>query len=141
MSAFVNNARRKLILFGKSCPFVLCFFVLLSDLENINAILSCDIIDCGGVLIYNTPISFAIGRLFEFDFLFLFLVLLVSVSIEACVFNKTSILYLLLILFRKEYFETHDAMTQEVYLTVLFVCSAISSFYIAKGIILQINKK
>lgn len=69
MKSIVTNARITLIRFGKSCPFVLCFIVLISDIENIYAILTHDVVYCNNTLIYNTPISFAIGANFEYDLL------------------------------------------------------------------------
>ena len=123
-------------MFGKSCPFLLCFIVLFSDIENIIAITTCNVVLCDGVLIYNTPISFMIGNCFEFDIVFLLLILLVSFSIETCIYNKTAIFYLILILYRKSYFETHDAFSDNEYICILVICALISMFYILKGMFL-----
>lgn len=134
MSAFANKARRFLIRFGKVAPFIICFIVLLSDLENIYAIIAHNTIVCGGIEIYNTPISFAIGNNVEYDAFLLFVIALISFSIEACVYNIAVTFYLFLLLYRRHYLFQHETFDDSVYLAIMSICVIISSYFIYKGI-------
>lgn len=134
MKSIVTNARITLIRFGKSCPFVLCFIVLISDIENIYAILTHDVVYCNNTLIYNTPISFAIGEKFEYDLLFIAVIAIISISIEACIYNICSVLYLFLLLLRKNYLFNSEPLSDIAYLAIMILCSVISIWFICKGI-------
>lgn len=134
MKSIVTNARITLIRFGKSCPFLLCFIVLISDIENIYAILTHNVVYCNDTLIYDTPISFAIGANFEYDILFIAVIAIISISIEACIYNICSVLYLFLLLLRNHYLFNSEPLSDIAYLAIMILCSVISILFIYKGI-------
>lgn len=129
-----NKARRTLIRFGKSCPFVLCFIILISDLENLYAIITNNIVCYEGVAIYNTPISFAIGSVMEYDIFIVCVIALISISIEACAYNIMAIAYILLLLIRKHYLFYSEPLSDMTYIGILTLCAIISSWFIYRGI-------
>lgn len=140
MSRFANKSRITLIRFGKVCPFVLCFVVLVSDVENIIAILTDNIIEYDGVAIYNTPLSFSIGEIVEYDIFVVFTTTVISFAIEACIYNVAANFYLFIVLLRKYYLFTHEPFDDSVYLIIMFLCSIISICFVLKGIKILISK-
>lgn len=138
--SLANNARRTLIRFGKVCPFVICFIVLISDVENIIAITTQDIVVYADNPIYNTPISFAIARYAEYDILVVFIVGLISISIEACVYNTSAVLYIGLLLYRNHWFAVNEPCEDVTYMIVMCLSSAVLLYFIYKGLKIFISK-
>lgn len=136
-----NGARRTLIRFGKVCPFVLCFIVLISDVENIFAITTNNTIWYGSTLVYNTPISFKIGSVSEYDILVIGIIGLISISIEACVYNITAVIFLVFLLYRNYHFAISEPYENSIYLTTMTICSTIEIFYIYKGLKILFTKQ
>ena len=136
-----NGARRTLIRFGKVCPFVLCFIVLISDVENIFAIATNNTIWYGNTLVYNTPISFKIGSVSEYDIFAVGIIGLISISIEACVYNITAVIFLAFLLYRNYHFAISEPYENSIYLTTMTICSIIEIFYIYKGLRILFTKQ
>lgn len=128
------NARKILVNVGKIIPFFLCFITLISHVENIIAIYSCDYIVYAGEMVLNTPISFAIGNIFKYDFLLLAIITVLCIAIKTCIYNKLCVLYLLLLLCEKEYFihttvEIETACVVSIFNLIISICLTLTGLF------------
>ena len=101
----ITTFRRLLIQIGKTSPFVLCSIVFISYLEMAFASATSDYLLYDGMVILNTPISFFIGRYFEYDLLVCIISLIMSIAIEACRWNLWATFYLFVHLAEKSFFD------------------------------------
>ena len=101
----ITTFRRLLIQIGKTLPFVLCSIVFISCLEMAFAAATSDYLLHDGMVILNTPISFFIGRYFEYDLLVCVISLITSIAIQACRWNLWATFYLFVHLAEKYYFD------------------------------------
>lgn len=101
----ITTFRRLLIQIGKTLPFVLCSIVFISYLEMAFASATSDYLLYDGMVILNTPISFFIGRYFEYDLLVCIISLIMSIAIEACRWNLWATFYLFVHLAEKSFFD------------------------------------
>ena len=101
----ITTFRRLLIQIGKTLPFVLCSIVFISYLEMAFASATSDYLLYDGMVILNTPISFFIGRYFEYDLLVCIISLIMSIAIEACRWNLWTTFYLFVHLAEKSFFD------------------------------------
>ena len=101
----ITTFRRLLIQIGKTLPFVLCSIVFISCLEMAFAVATSDYLLYDGMVILNTPISFFIGRYFEYDLLVCVISLITSIAIQACRWNLWATFYLFVHLAEKYYFD------------------------------------
>ena len=101
----ITTFRRLLIQIGKTLPFVLCSIVFISYLEMAFASATSDYLLYDGIVILNTPISFFIGRYFEYDLLVCIISLIMSIAIEACRWNLWATFYLFVHLAEKSFFD------------------------------------
>ena len=101
----ITTFRRLLIQIGKTLPFVLCSIVFISYLEMAFSSATSDYLLYDGMVILNTPISFFIGRYFEYDLLVCIISLIMSIAIEACRWNLLATFYLFVHLAEKSFFD------------------------------------
>lgn len=138
MNHVSNSARKALIIMGKVLPFFLCTIVLATYVETLFAsVLGCYL--CyGGVVIPNTPLSFVVGRLFEYDALIVAITLVLSIAINVCRWNLYAIMYLSLNLFEKSLF--HIELEQNIIYIIVIANILASGYFVYKGITIYITK-
>lgn len=128
----ITTFRRLLIHVGKMLPFVLCGVVFVACLEMAFAVATNNYLLYDGVVILNTPISFFIGRYFEYDLLVCIVTLIISIAIEACKWNLWATFYLFVHLAEKSYFDF------ELYIWQIYAISIanliVSGYFTYKGI-------
>lgn len=129
----LNAFRRFLIRFGKILPFVLCFIVFISYVESLIALLAENFMIYGDYITLNTPISFALAKVFEYDMLTIFAATILSVSIQTCVWNKVALLYLVLHLFSCNYIEARELEPTTIYIICL-TNILVAGYLITKGV-------
>ena len=128
----IHKFRRLLINIGKVLPFVACFLACLNYAETSFSLATSDLIVWDGIIIPNTPISFAIGNYFEYNFQLLFVLVVISIAIETCVYNKLACIYLTINLLEKSYF-----VYELEPMTIYIICAAniiVSSYLTFKGL-------
>ena len=128
----ITTFRRLLIQIGKTLPFVLCSIVFISCLEMAFAVATNDYLLYDGVVILNTPISFFIGRYFEYDLLVCVISSITSIAIEACSWNSWATFYLFVHLAEKSYFDFELDIWQ-IY-TIAIANLIVSGYFTYKGI-------
>lgn len=101
----INAFRKALIRLGKIIPFVLCFIVCVSYIEDVYALYTNSYIEfADGVYLYK-PISWAIGNQLEYNISHLAVLCVLSIAISTCLYNKLACLYLGINLLEKSYFD------------------------------------
>lgn len=133
MTNIANKARRALIKCGKSLPFVLCFIVLISYFESLIALSTHDYLLYGDYMVLNTPLSFAIASFAQYDLLYIIVLVIVSFAIEACYYNRISLLFLLFNIYERAYFTNH-VYENNIYYIVAIINALICAFFCYKGI-------
>ena len=128
----INAFRKALIRLGKIIPFVLCFIVCVSYIEDSYALYTNSYIEfADGVYLYK-PISWAIGNQFEYNISHLAVLCVLSIAISTCVYNKLACLYLGINLLEKSYFDFELEPT-----TIYIICLAnilVAGYLTVKGI-------
>ena len=131
--------RKALIRLGKALPFIVCFLICLNYAETAFALATSNFLCYDGVVIPNTPISFFVGRYFEYNAMMLFVLVVISIAIETCVFNKLACLYLLVNLLEKSFF---DFEIEPAWVYIICVSNMIISGYLTyKGVKVIIKVK
>ena len=133
------KARRTLISVGKTTPFILCFILLTTYAETLFALATSDFLALGGSKIPNTPLSFKIASFFEYDLHTVIIALVISFAIEACIWNRLAILYLMLHLWLKNYLN-FELEIETIY-AITIVNIIVSFFFVCKGIGILIENK
>ena len=135
----INKFRRLLIRVGKILPFIVCLLILLQYAETIFALFLSDFLVYDDMVIPNTPISFFIGRYFEYNLQMLVVLCIISIAIETCWANKACCVYLGINLYEKSYFANVELYTEYIYV----ICAAniiVSAYFVYKGIKILTNK-
>ena len=101
----IHKTRILLIQIGKILPFIVCFIAIISYSESIFALCFENYILYDNYAILYKPISFFIGRYFEYNLQTLVVLCVISVAIETCIYNKLACLYLGVNMFEKYYFD------------------------------------
>lgn len=115
----INTFRRALIRLGKIVPFVLCFIVCVSYIEDVYALFTNSYMEfADGVYLYK-PISWAIGNHLEYNISHLVVLCVISIAISTCIYNKLACLYLGINLLEKSYFNFELEPT-----TIYIICLA-----------------
>ena len=128
----IRLARVRLISIGKFLPFVICSFVALSYIESLFALACNNYILYDSYAVLDKPISFFIGRYFEYNVQMLAVLVIISFAVETCVYNKLACLYLGINLIEKSYFDFELEPT-----TIYIICAAnilVSGYLTYKGI-------
>lgn len=129
----INAFRRALIRLGKVIPFILCFIVFVSYLEDVYAIYTNSYMEfADGVYLYK-PISWAIGNLFEYNVSHLLVLCVLSIAISTCIYNKMACGYLGVNLYEKYYFPTIELYEEYIY-AICLVNICICGLLVYKGI-------
>jgi len=134
----INRFRRFLILIGKVLPFIICGLVCFNYLETLFSMATRHFIEWNGVVIPSTPISFFVGRYFEYNLQMLVVLVVISIAIQTCVFNKLACLYMGVNLLEKSYFDFELEPT-----TIYIICIAnivIAGLLTYKGIKIIVSK-
>ena len=129
----INKFRRLLIRVGKILPFIVCLLILLQYAETAFALLLSDFLVYDDMVIPNTPISFFIGRYFEYNLQMFVVLCIISIAIETCLANKACCVYLGVNLYEKFYFANVELYTEYIYA----ICAAniiVSAYFTYKGI-------
>lgn len=128
----IYNARISLIRIGKVLPFIVCLVASISYFESCWALCTEDYILYDSYVILNKPISFFIGRYFEYNLQMLVVLFVISVAIETCIYNKLACLYLGVNLLEKSYF---DFELEQTTIYIICIINIAVSFYLTyKGI-------
>ena len=128
----ITTFRRLLIQIGKTLPFVLCSIVFISYLEMAFSSATSDYLLYDGMVILNTPISFFIGRYFEYDLLVCIISLIMSIAIEACRWNLLATFYLFVHLAEKSFFD-FELDVWQIYI-IAIANLIVSGYFTYKGI-------
>lgn len=135
----INKFRRLLIRVGKILPFIVCLLILFQYAETAFALLLSDFLVYDDMVIPNTPISFFIGRYFEYNLQMFVVLCIISIAIETCLANKACCVYLGVNLYEKSYFANVELYTEYIYA----ICAAniiVSAYFVYKGIKILTNK-
>lgn len=135
----IHRARIWLIRLGKVLPFFVCAIVMLSYAETSFALATNDLINWGGVVIPNKPISRFIGNYFEYNLQMLVVLCIISIAIETCIYNKLACVYLGVNLYEKSYFANVELCTEYIYA----ICAAniiVSAYFVYKGLSIYLHK-
>lgn len=128
----INAFRRALIRLGKVIPFILCFIVFVSYLEDVYSLYTNSYMEfADGVYLYK-PISWAIGNLFEYNVSHLSVLCVLSIAISTCLYNKLACLCLGINLLEKSYFDFELDIWQ-IYI-IAIANLIISGYFTYKGI-------
>lgn len=132
MKNTVIKARFILVELGKTLPFAICTIVALCYAETIISVTTYDYLSFrdGGIAI-NTPLSFAIGKVFKYDFGLVFVLAILSTALRTCIWNKLCVLYLALQILERQYFTS-----TELYENEIIVISAVN-FVICCGLTIK----
>ena len=136
----INKFRRLLIRVGKILPFIVCLLILLQYAETAFALLLSDFLVYDDMVIPNTPISFFIGRYFEYNLQMFVVLCIISIAIETCLANKACCVYLGVNLYEKSYFANVELYTEYIYA----ICAAniiVSGYFTYKGIRILTNSQ
>lgn len=128
----LDVVRRLLINVGKILPFVVCFIVLISYIENVYALTIEDYMYYDGYYVLNKQVSNFIGSIFEYNIQTLAVLVLISFAISTCVYNKLACLYLGINLLEKSFFDFELEPT-----TIYIICLAnilVAGYLTVKGI-------
>ena len=128
----LDVVRRLLINVGKILPFVVCFIVLISYVENVYALTIEDYMYYDGYYVLNKQVSNFIGSIFEYNIQTLAVLVLISFAISTCIYNKLACLYLGINLIEKSYFDFELEPT-----TIYIICLAniiVAGYLTYKGI-------
>lgn len=132
MNGIVHKARVLLINIGKAMPFVVCFVVSVSYAESLFSLTTSDYVVLDGYIVPNKPISWLVGRYFEYNIQMLVVLVVISIAIETCIYNKIACVYLGINLLEKSYF---DFELEPIHIYVICITNMIVAGYITyKGI-------
>lgn len=129
----ISKARVFLIKIGKSLPFFLCFFVLISYAEDLFAMATNSVMEYEDCYILYKPLSWYIGDFVEYNIPMLVVITIISIAIETCYWNKLAILYLLIQLGEKEYFSTVE-LYEETICIIAAINILVCGFFVWRGI-------
>jgi len=134
----INAVRRLLIRVGKVLPFVICFIVCFNYIECVYALCVDNYLLYDNIVILNTPISFFVGKNFEYNIQMFVVLVIISIAIETCIYNKLSCAYLGLNLFEKSYF---DFELEPTYIYIICTLNIIVAGYLTfRGLKILISK-
>ena len=128
----LDGVRRLLINVGKILPFVVCFIVLISYIENVYSLTIEDYMYYDGYYVLNKQVSNFIGSIFEYNIQTLAVLVLISFAISTCIYNKLACCYLGINLAEKSYFDFELEPT-----TIYIICLAniiVAGYLTYKGI-------
>ena len=122
-----------LVRLGKLLPFMITFLVFISYGESLVAMIMNNLAEYDGEVVLYKPLSWFIASHFEYDLYVLGLVAIISLAIEACIWNKLAILYLLVQLLEKEWL-LHVCLDLLEYYIVIIANTIVSLLLTIKGV-------
>jgi len=108
-----------LIELGKQSPFIVCGVVLLSYIECLVSLLSCNYAIYESSFILYKPVSWAIADIVEYNLTTVIVLFVISLAIETCKWNKLTILYLLIQLYEKRLFSDIELDLEIIYVIII----------------------
>lgn len=132
-NGIVILARRGIIWIGKYAPFIIVAITIISNIEALYAMMFKVYVYYDESAIYYKPISWWIGNIFELDKAWLFALVVLSIGIEACIWNRISIVFLALLLWQKQYFMEHT-ISEMMFGVVLLLNIIVGILLVLKGI-------
>ena len=138
-NSFVTKTRITLIQIGKIAPFVVCFVVCISYIEDVYSLLFDNYIEFYDGVYLEKPVSWFIGNYFKYDSVMLLVLVVLSFAIETCVYNKLACAYLGINLAEKSYFGFELEIT-----TIYIICLAniiVAGYLTWKGIYILTKTK
>ena len=133
MDGLAYRMRVALINTGKMLPFLICVVVFVSYAESAFALATSDFLDTDDAIILNKPLSWLIADYFRYNIVTIIVLTILSYAINACKWNKLSLLYLATQLYEKEYFLTVELDAFVIY-TICAINMIVCSYLIYKGI-------
>ena len=134
MNVIAHKARVLLIDVGKMLPFLVCFVVVVSYIECLYSLLTQDYVVINNFVYLKKPISWQLGKVFEYNIQIIIVLAILSFAIKTCKWNKLAIVYLAFQLIEKSYFATHQWNNENYYYIVLAINILICLFLVIKGI-------
>lgn len=131
-NTFITKTRITLIHIGKVLPFIVCFIVFLSYVEDVFALSFGNYIVFSDGVYLKKPLSWFIGEYFKYDIITLSVLVVLSIAIETCMWNKLSCIYLGVNLIEKSYLDFELEPT-----TIYAICAMnviVSGYLTYKGI-------
>ena len=95
-------ARKYIVRIGKYSPFAIVALSTVSNIEAAASVILGRYADYNGDTIYYKPFSWFVGRLFEIDYTTVVLFLILSIGVEACVWNRLSVMFLAATVIQKD---------------------------------------
>lgn len=128
----INAFRRALIRLGKIAPFVLCFIVCVSYIEDVYALFTNSYMEfADGVYLYK-PISWVIGNQLEYNISHLLVLCVLSIATSTCIYNKLTCVYLGVNIAEKSYF---DFELEPTWIYIICIINIIiASYLVFKGV-------
>lgn len=102
---FITKTRVTLIRIGKIAPFVVCFVVFISYIEDVCSLMFDRYVEFSDGVYLRKDLSWFIGNYFKYDLATLSFLIVLSYAIETCMYNKLACLYLGINLLEKSYFD------------------------------------
>ena len=138
-NTFITKTRIALIRIGKVSPFVVCFIVGLSYVEDIYALLFNNFVEFSDGIYLEKPVSWFIGNYFKYDIASLIFLVVLSFAIQTCIFNKLACGYLGVNLWEKSYL---DFELEPTYIYIICIANIIVAGYLTiKGISILTRKQ
>ena len=129
---FVTKTRYALIRIGKIAPFIVCFIVMVSYIEDIYALALDRYIEFSDGIYLDKSLSWYIGNYFKYDLATLVVLVVISYAIETCIHNRLACLYLGINLLEKSYF---DFELEPTYIYIICLANIIVAGWLTyKGI-------
>lgn len=134
MANIAHKSRVFLINIGKILPFLVCFVVAISDIECGYSLCTENYVIVGNIAYLYKPISWQLGKVFEYNIQLVFLLTVLSFAIKTCKWNKLAILYLFVQIGEKQYFSTHQWDSENGYYLIIALNVIVCLFLNFKGI-------
>ena len=128
-----RRAKEVVIRFAKVFPFVLCFIILVSYIDCCFALFARNYMLLDDNVILNTPINFAIARIYEYGIYAISTMLILSTAMETCLWNRMCVAYSAF-----QYFEKHICarfeLSEATICAIILANIIVSGFLVWKGI-------
>lgn len=129
---FITKTRVTLIQIGKIAPFVVCFVVFISYMEDVYSLMFDKYVEFSDGVYLRKDLSWFIGNYFKYDLATLSFLVVLSYAIETCIYNKLACLYLGINLLEKSYF---DFELEPTYIYIICLANIIVASYLTyKGL-------
>ena len=130
----IRQARILLIRFARVFPFAICVFVIVSYIEAIYSISFSDysFIASEHCFIPTKHLSWIIGNMYTYNMWTVFVALFLAVCFETCLYNRLSIVYLMLNLMQRRIFLNIE-VTETTAIAVSLINIVCAMYLVYKG--------